>query len=70
VLIRFTEFTVPSHAGVILPGEMLLHHIGHMDNPVDLSRLAVCEPLGRWVNRKRPGRFLRYVGDQKPRSTL
>lgn len=62
-VMRFGEYGVPSHAGVLLPGNMLLHHLGHDSDPVDLSRLSKREPLGRWLRCIRNGGFwLRYVG--------
>ena len=64
-VMRFGEYGVPSHAGVLLPGNMLLHHLGHDSDPVDLSRLSKREPLGRWMRCIKNGGFwLRYAGGQ------
>lgn len=62
-VMRFSEEVAPSHAGVLLAGNMLLHHLGDPDEPVALSKIARREPIGRWMRCIRGGGFwLRYVG--------
>lgn len=67
-LLKFTDMRVPSHAGVLLDGNLWAHHLADDDEPVNPHRLSTVEPLGRWTkytDPRRGGRWLRYVGEPK-----
>lgn len=67
-LLRFTDVKVISHAGVLLEGNFWAHHIADAEDPVNPERLSTIEPLGRWgkyVDPRKGGRWLRYVGARR-----
>jgi cell wall-associated NlpC family hydrolase len=51
---------VTNHAGVLMPNNEIFHHVGNPEKPIDPSRFAVRESMGRWKRAIEGGYWLTY----------